>query len=81
MAKKKVYYPDPRIKGKKSPELKNVFFGRKGNRKDGFIPTFTIGNQQFTIDVSGGRPIEEVRWYHMVLTKAFKTLIESNKND
>lgn len=59
--------------------MKGLKLGKRGTKRAGYVVTFSIGNQGFTLDIGGREKDEErVKFYHRMLRKAFKTLLELN---
>ena len=54
--------------------MKKIKYSYRGSRKSGYWVEFSIGNQKFTLDPKC-QTLAEVKWFHKMLRKAFKTLL------
>lgn len=61
--------------------MKGLKLGKRGTKRAGYVVTFSIGVQGFTLDIGGREKDEErIKFYHRMLRKAFKTFLEANED-
>lgn len=54
--------------------MKKIKYSYRGSRKSGYLVEFSIENQKFTLDAKCAT-LNDVKWFHKMLRKAFKTLL------